>query len=99
MAETFKFQGRLFLTKAEAAWVFVAVPGDESDEISDRAPRGPGFGSVRVAASIGSSRWKTSLFPSKEHGAYVLPVKRSVREKEQVGAGDTVDVTIELLAI
>ena len=54
-----------------------------------------GFGSVRVAVTIGSTTWKTSLFPSKE-GAYLLPIKAEVRKKERIAAGDAVPLTFEL---
>lgn len=77
--------------------MFVAVPADAADEILDVVPDRPGFGSVRVAAGIGSTRWATSIFPSRELGTYVLPVKRSVRDEEEIDVGDTVEVTLELI--
>ena len=39
-----------------------------------------GFGSVRVEATIGGSTWRTSIFPSDD--AYILPIKKAVREAE-----------------
>ena len=55
-----------------------------------------GFGSVRVRATIGSSTWTTSIFPSSGAG-YVLPVKRSIRVAEALDVGDVVTVTVELI--
>jgi hypothetical protein len=55
-----------------------------------------GFGSIRVRAKIGKSEWGTSLFPTKE-GTYLLPVKASVREREEVAAGDTIKVHLSIL--
>jgi hypothetical protein len=95
--KTFSFSNLLYEAAAEAPWVFVTLPADMADEISELVPQRPGFGSVRVAVRIGSSEWNTSIFPSKADGSYVLPVKRSVREREQVGPGDTVEVTIRLI--
>jgi hypothetical protein len=46
--------------------------------------------------SIGETEWVTSLFPSKELGAYVLPVKRAVRQKEVIDSGETVTVSLHL---
>lgn len=97
MSSTYKFSGELFLASAEAAWVFVALPSSDSDEILDVVPLCAGFGSVRVAAKIGATEWMTSLFPSKELGTYVLPVKRPVRDQEKVDAGDTVEVELRLV--
>ncbi|MGC1209479.1 MAG: DUF1905 domain-containing protein, partial [Ornithinimicrobium sp.] len=48
----------------EASWFFVTVPEEISDEIADlTAGLSGGFGSVRVEVTIGTSTWKTSLFP------------------------------------
>ncbi|MDJ0664934.1 MAG: DUF1905 domain-containing protein [Acidimicrobiia bacterium] len=92
----YRFTAELWEYGGEASWVFVTLPREESDEIADMVPWRPGFGSVRVDVSIGETAWSTSLFPSKELSAYVLPVKRSVREQEGIDIGDTVTVTLEL---
>lgn len=94
--KTFSFSNVLYEAAAEAPWVFVTLPADMADEISESVPRRPGFGSVRVSALIGSSEWNTSIFSSKADGSYVLPVKRGIREREKVDVGDTVQVTIRL---
>jgi hypothetical protein len=54
-----------------------------------------GFGSLKVRATIGISRFDTSLFPSKELG-WLLPVKASVRKAEGIGEGDPVAVVLEV---
>ncbi|QZY28668.1 DUF1905 domain-containing protein [Nocardioides coralli] len=81
------------------SWVFLTVPPEVSDEIEDRmvarAPRG--FGSVRVEVTIGGSTWRTSVFPSKEEAAYVLPVKKAVRRAEDLEAGDEAEVRLTVL--
>ena len=97
MDATFAFEGELFEEAVEAAWVFVALPVDVADEIAETVPPRRGFGSVRVAAQIGATKWNTSIFPSKALSSYVLPVKRAVREKEQAQTGDVVNVTIRII--
>jgi hypothetical protein len=62
-----------------------------------RVPQRPGFGSVRVAARVGDTEWSTSVFPSRELGSYVLPIKRSVREREGLEVGDVADLVIKLV--
>ena len=94
---SFSFEGELFEAEAEAAWVFVALPSADAEEIRDLVPRRPGFGSVKVVARIESVEWRTSIFPSKETRSYVLPVKRSVRDSAKVDPGDMVRVTISLV--
>lgn len=79
----------------DGAWHFLTVPEDVSDEIEERfGATAAGFGSVRVDVTIGASTWRTSLFPSKQQGAYVLPVKKAVRTAEDVHEGDVATVTI-----
>jgi Domain of unknown function (DUF1905) len=79
-------------------WTFVALPAEESDVILERAGGlSNGFGSLRVQAHVGGSSWKTSIFPDKARGAFVLPIKKAVRRAEGLAVGDTVDVTLELI--
>jgi len=58
---------------------------------------GRGFGSVKVKARIGETRWATSVFPSSEAQGWVLPVKLAVRKAEDLAAGDTAEVELDLL--
>ena len=95
------FDGLLFAWDEDApdSWVFVAVPTEVSDDIADevegRVARG--FGAVRVRVSVGATEWETSLFPSKELGAYVLPMKKQVRRAEGLEPGDVATFTLETL--
>jgi hypothetical protein len=81
----------------DAAWHFVTVPAEVSDEIEAvTADERRGFGSVRVAVTVGATTWSTSLFPDSKLEAYVLPVKKAVRRLEGLEDGDVLDVTLEL---
>ena len=89
----------LWIWKGEAAgrWYFVTVPEEQSDEIRAHAFGSPrGFGSVKVEARIGDIAWRTSVFPLN-NGGYLLPVKKEVRSKADIGAGDEVTVSLDLL--
>jgi uncharacterized protein DUF1905 len=82
----------------EGAWRFVTVPEDVSDEVDEVVGDATGgFGSVRVEVTVGSTTWRTSLFPSTEAGAFVLPVKKAVRTAEGLGDDDPLEVTIRLV--
>ena len=82
---------------AKASWYFVTVPPEISDEIDEITTGSTGgFGSVRVRVTIGSTTWMTSLFPSTQEEAYVLPIKRPVRTAEGIDVGDRVALQIEL---
>lgn len=90
-----RFTTELWAYEGKAAWHFVTVPPDLSDEVRDAAGDRRGFGSVRVRVTVGATSWTTSVFPSKD-GTYVLPVKSAVRRAERLEAGDPVDVRLEL---
>ena len=96
------FSAPLWIWQAKkGAWNFLTLPPEESGAVRMFSAQGDvprrGFGSVRVAAQIGESRWKTSVFLSKAQGGYILPVKKSVRKAESLKAGDTADVSLEIL--
>lgn len=94
------FEAELWLWDARRneSWTFVSLPVEVSDEIRDLAA-GPrrGFGAVRVRVVLGASVWSTSIFPDAGRGCYVLPVKRSVREAEQLAVGDVAKVSVEVV--
>lgn len=98
-AFTAQFSGVLYLWEARTdSWTFVDAPVDLSEEIRDSLPLPPrGFGSVRVEVTLGATTWRTSLFPDKAKGTYVLPVKRAVLVAEDVEAGDEVTVAVAVL--
>jgi hypothetical protein len=93
---TYEFPGELWESVGEAAWVFVTLPVEQAEEVNTVVPHRRGFGSVRVAARIGDTEWRTSIFPDKSLGSYVLPIKRSIRDQEQLDVGDVADVTIRI---
>jgi hypothetical protein len=82
-------------------YVMIIGPGAEAisaHELMRRLELGRrrGFGSVKVEAAIGASRWSTSVFPQKS-GGWFLPVKKAICRAEGLEAGDEVEVRLELL--
>lgn len=98
---SFAFAGECWLWKAEkAAWHFITLPEDKSEEIKffrkNLHGQRRGWDMVRVTVTIGKTRWETSIFPSTQFNAYLLPVKADVRKKEKIAVGDTVQVTLKI---
>ncbi|HVE64728.1 MAG TPA: DUF1905 domain-containing protein [Mycobacteriales bacterium] len=91
------FEAELWEHDGEGSWHFVTLPAELSADIHAQTPPRPGFGAVRVEVVVGESTWSTSLFPDAKAGAYVLPMKRAVRERNGLQVGDRVAVTIQLL--
>jgi hypothetical protein len=95
------FESELWTWRSDGgtAWHFVTLPDAARDAVKaeiEGIPR-KGFGSVKVNVTIGKSTFSTSLFPAKEYGSYLLPVKASVRKANGLLAGDTIKVAIELI--
>ena len=84
-------------TGESGTWHFVTVPEEQSDEIRAHCMAlMRGFKSARVEASVNGVTWRTSVFPVKA-GGYFLPVKKEVRCRAGIAAGDEVTVKLELL--
>ena len=84
-------------TSKGASWHFLTVEGEAAAEVR-YASLGltRGFGSVSVEVTIGGTRWRTSLFPSKASRGFILPLKAAVRKAEGFAVGDRVAVTITI---
>ncbi|MBL0000269.1 MAG: DUF1905 domain-containing protein [Sphingomonadales bacterium] len=82
---------------AKGAWHFMTIDPQTAVEIRYEAMgRIGGFGSVKATVTIGRTRWSTSLFPHKESGGFLLPLKADVRRAEGLAEGDTVTARLEI---
>jgi hypothetical protein len=91
--ESWSFDAELWASESVGTWVFLTLPPEVSDDV--RLLSGPptGFGAVRVEVTLGTSTWRTSVFPDKARG-YVLPVKSAVRRREDLELGDRVLISL-----
>lgn len=90
-AEVYRWHAR-----QDADWYFAAVPVELSADIREVQTFRRGFGGVRVEARIGTTTWRTSIFPQSD-GRYVLPLKRAVREAEGIGIDGVVSVRLAII--
>ena len=83
---------------AKSTYWLVTVPQDTADDIEDiPVPRG-GWGSIKVEAIIGRTTWRTSLFPSKRAGSFILLLNKAVRSAENINQpGQLVSVSVYVL--
>ena len=84
------------------SWFLLTITGETAQAITAHAlmrrleeGRRRGFGSVKVTAGIGSSRWRTSVFPNRD-GEWIMLVKAAIRRAEGLGEDDIVEVALEL---
>jgi len=98
--ETFEFTAPLWRYPGAGGWHFVSLPPGIADEIADMtAGNRAGFGSVRVAVTVGTTSWRTSLFPDSKTGTYLLPVKEAVRDAENLETGDVVRAQVQIAGL
>jgi hypothetical protein len=94
---TYRLRAKVWLYDGAAAWHFATLPKGPAGEIRRLAGAGrKGWGSIPVEATLGSTTWRTSLFPDSKSGSYLLPIKASVRSAEGVEAGSTVALTLKV---
>jgi hypothetical protein len=97
MATVYKVKSKVVPYPGMAAWYFAYLEKKQADIIQKKhATKKAGFGSIRVTVRLGKSKWQTSIFPDKQSGAYVLPLKATIRRAEGIDAGDTVSFTLEI---
>lgn len=81
---------------AKGSWYFLTIDGDVGGAIRSAAAKADAWGSVRIEAAIGGTRWRTSLFPSRAHGGWLLPLKAAVRKAERIAEGALVEASLRL---
>jgi hypothetical protein len=96
-ANIFKFNAEVWLYPGKAAWHFITVPESLVDDINLYSHKKRGWGSLRVVAKIQNYSWNTSIFPDKNSGSYLLPLKASVRQSLCINEGDNVQTEIEII--
>ena len=90
-----EFKGKVWYWRGPAPWFFVTVPEEQSRDLKAVLKLVTyGWGMIPVDARIGKTAWKTSMFP--KDGRYIVPIKTSVRQAENIEEGDTVSIQIEV---
>jgi len=90
-----KFNGKIWYWRGPSPFYFVTVPAKQCRDL--KAISGfvtYGWGMIPVTVQIGKTEWKTSLFP--KDGRYIVPIKASVRNAENLEEGDTVPIRLEV---
>lgn len=99
-AERFEIEATLWCWQPNGkggGWHFITIDGQTAAEMRYAAlGRIGGFGSIRVEARIGRTCWQTSVFPHKESGGFILPVKADIRKREGLSEGDAVAVSLSV---
>lgn len=90
-----EFNGKIWFWKGPAPWYFVTVPEKECRDL--KAISGfvtYGWGMIPVTVQIGRTKYKTSLWP--KDGTYIVPIRASVRQAENLEEGDQVTIHLQV---
>jgi hypothetical protein len=89
------FRGDIWYWRGPSPYHFVWVPEEICVDIRAIASEVTyGWGMIPVRGRIGGTPFETSLFP--KDGRYVVPIKDAVRKPQELDAGDTVEIEIEI---
>jgi len=90
-----EFSGRIWFWRGPAPWYYVTVPEAQSLDLKAISSFVTyGWGVLPVTVQIGKTVWKTSLFP--KDGRYLVPIRASVREAENLDLDDEVTVRLRV---
>lgn len=96
--KNFAFAGTVWLWNGDSPWHFVSLPNGIADEIEDlTVGRTRGFGSVRVEVTSNDLTWRTSIFPDRKTGTFLLPLKEQVRQQLGCEAGTRIRLSLRIL--
>jgi hypothetical protein len=96
-APAFAVTTKIWRVEEPGGWFFVTIDKKTAQGIRFFSEgETVGLGYVKVRATLGSTSWETTLFPTKA-GEYLLAIKAAVRKAENVSDGDRVQVRLELL--
>lgn len=88
------FSAKVWVYPGVGGWHFVYLPKRDAAELVKIKTKKVGFGFIPVTATVGTTSWKTTVFPSKQEKTYLLAIKAAVRKNEQIVEGDMVRVAL-----
>lgn len=90
-----RFSGEIWFWRGPAPFHFVTVPTVESEMIAEVASVVTyGWGMIPASVTIGSTTVTTALWP--KDGGYIVPVKKLLQQREDVGVDDVVEVVLDI---
>lgn len=92
---SYLLKSKVVVYPGAGGWRFLGLPLQAGKEIKALyGTHARGWGSLPVSVTVGGTTWETSIFPDKQSGTYLLPLKAQVRKKE--GLEDDAHVTFTL---
>ena len=90
-----QFTGKIIYWRGPSPFYFVTVPDEESQQMQSISKIATyGWGVIPVNVTIGKTLFYTALFPKDGH--YLVPIKKSVRDAENLDLEDEVSIQLEI---
>ena len=90
-----EFEGVVFGWRGPSPFHFVAVPEEVCADLQAVAAEvSYGWGMVPALVTVGSSTWRTSLYP--KDGGFLVPVRDRIRAAEGLAVDDVVHVRLQV---
>lgn len=91
----YEFTSSLWSQASTMSWHFVSLPEETSKEIRALLrSQEEGWGRLKATAKIGGSEWKTAIWFDTKRNTYLLPVKATIRSKENLRVGVEIETII-----
>ncbi len=91
----YRFTAEVWKYDGPAAWYFVSLPLAYTAEIRKFAGKEEeGWGRLKATAKTGTSEWRTAIWYDSKKATYLLPLKAEIRGKNNIQAGDLVEMEV-----
>lgn len=91
--KVFKLETKVWLWPGQDGWHFATI----GEDISEKILKAKGKGMIPIIATLNKTVWNTSLFPHKLSKGYIICLKKDIRKKENIFAGDKIKIKIEII--
>ena len=96
LTSAYSFKAKLWKHDGPSGWFFVSVPIATSKRIrQSHLSSEEGWGRLKTKATIGRTSWNTAVWFDSNRGRYLLPVKKTIRDKEAVKPNQMLSVALE----
>lgn len=97
MSATYKLRSKVWVYPGMAAWRFIGIPKTQGVQIKKKfGTHAKGWGSLPVTVTVGKTTWNTSIFPDKQSGSYLLPLKAKIRKAESIEDDSTISYILQI---
>ncbi len=93
----YEFKAILWQHTGAGGWHFISLPETTSTEIRTLLKSSEeGWGRLKATAKIGNAKWETAIWFDTKKNTYLLPIKATIRSKENLLLGAEIAVIVSV---